>query len=137
MPEMFQNLRLGTVNERGEFVPGQPIIQRISSEEMIVVEPYVAEWDGGRVEVEAGFRHDLASVPRIFHVLVPKTGLHDGPSVVHDWCYVNLWMSRKWSDHLFLRSMEHAGTGWLRRNVMWLAVRAAGWVLWNRRARWE
>ena len=133
MVEDFKNLRLGTVDSWGTFVEGQPVIQRVSADELIVVDPYIAEWDGGRVEVEAGFKHDLASIPRIFHAIIPKTGLHDGPSVIHDWCYVNLHVSRAWSDRLFLRAMESAGTWWLRRHVMWLAVRAGGWVLWNRR----
>lgn len=134
MADGFRNLRIGTLDPSGVFIPGQPVVQRVSSKEFIVVEPYIAKWDGGYIEVEPGFRHDLASIPRIFHVIIPKTGLHDGPSVIHDWCYVNLHKSRVWSDRLFLCCMKAAGSWWLRRNVMWLAVRVGGWVPWNRRA---
>lgn len=135
MAEDFPNLRIGVKDKSGVFITCQPIIQRINKREFVLIEPYYAIWDGGEIAVPKGFKHDLASIPRIFWTIVPKSGLHDGPAVIHDWCYVNLWRTRRLSDLLFLCLMKVVGSWWLRRNVMWCAVRSAGWYLWNRRAR--
>lgn len=86
------------------------------------------------IVVPNGFAHDFASVPRIFRSLIPVIGDQNGPAIVHDWCYANLWRTRAESDALFLAGLEAMGVNWFRRNAMYAAVRAGGWVLWNQRA---
>lgn len=137
---MFAGLTLQFYHKRRGWVDGQPIVQRISDDEVKLRTHYRARWlddagDEDTVEVEKGFTCDLSSIPRVFQRVVPKVGLHDGPSIVHDWCYVHLWRTRAATDRLFLESMRVVGVHWLRRHIIYLAVRAGGWVLWNRRTR--
>ena len=125
----FPNIRLG-IPAGDTLTPGQPIIQRVTNTELRLIEPYAAVWDGGRLDVIKGFVCDLSSIPRVLHSLIPKTGLHDGPSVLHDWAYQHRLNSRKWADEMFLSAMVAAGVGWVRRNTMYLGVRAGGWAAW-------
>lgn len=89
--------------------------------------------DGGVIEVPAGFVTDLASIPRVFHAVIPVNGKHRKAAVVHDWLYVSQIMSRAESDKVFLKAMEESGVRWSLRWVMYSAVRSAGWLYWNER----
>ncbi len=92
-------------------------------------------------EVKAGFTTDLASVPRIFRSLIPQVGRHLQAAIVHDWCYENIVegladgdraiMTRKEADLLFLEGMKEAGVSWLKRKLMYWAVRVAGASWWG------
>lgn len=105
--------------------------------EFVVEESFRALWKRSSsviyvVEVPKGFTTDLASVPRIFQSIIPKLGHHIRPAIVHDYCYEgNTDLTRKEADEMFLEGMQKTKVGWLRRNVMWLAVRAGGRGLWG------
>ena len=98
-----------------------------------LLKSYSAVWDGGRIEVPEGFQTDLASIPRIARSIIPQIGDQNGPSVIHDWCYRFRWKARPISDALFLATMKVKAVNWLRRNIIYAAVRAGGWVTWNKR----
>lgn len=83
--------------------------------------------------VPEGFNNDLASIPQIFQNLIPVVGPQNWPSVVHDWCYVNKWRTRKDCDELFLAGLKSVKVGWIKRNAMYSAVRLGGWFLWRKR----
>ena len=85
------------------------------------------------IRVRKGFTTDLASIPRIFQNIIPKIGKHIQPAITHDLCYENGVpnMTRKEADDLFLEGMKAVGVNWLRRNVMYLAVRTGGRGLWG------
>ena len=87
------------------------------------------------ITVPVGFYHDLSSIPRVFRSIIPQIGNQNRASVLHDWLYVTEpnWMSRKLADRLFLEGMKVDGVNWLRRNIMYAAVRAGGWYLWGDR----
>jgi hypothetical protein len=91
-----------------------------------------------RIDVPKGFVNDLASIPRIFQTIVPKIGKHRGAAVVHDYLYgkkgklSNQTFTRKQCDQIFLEGMKTAGVRFTRRWVMYQAVRAGGWVLFNK-----
>lgn len=114
-----------------QFCDGQPVYRRMSDKEVELVYPYIARWHDGHVTVPTGFRCDLSSIPRVLHAILPKTGLHDGPSVIHDWCYDVRWRSRAESDELFLNCLIAANVSWTRRNILYLGVRAGGQIAWN------
>ena len=97
-----------------------------------LLRPYSAVWRWGRIDVPTGFQTDLASIPRLARSIIPQIGNQNGPSVVHDWCYRHHWKTRALSDGLFLVGMRVAGVNWLRRNIIYAAVRAGGWVGWNK-----
>ena len=120
---IFQNLKLG----------GQLDLRYFGGGEWILLTPYSAVWDDGKVDVPQGFQTDLSSIPRIARSIIPQIGDHNGPSVIHDWCYRNHWENRSTSDSLFLEGMKVKGVNWLRRNIIYAAVRTGGWVTWNKR----
>lgn len=118
----------------GLFFPDKIKLQKWEENEWMNLFEYRCIWDRGHVTAPAGFIHDLSSIPRIAQSIIPKSGAHDGPSIIHDWCYVTGWRgSRKACDDLFLAGMVAKKVPWLRRNIIYAAVRTGGWVVWNRR----
>lgn len=80
------------------------------------------------ITIPAGFRTDLASVPRIFWALLPPNGVYENAAVVHDAYCVRLAagdspISSHDVDGLFRRVMREAGVGLITRWVMWTGVR--------------
>lgn len=95
----------------------------------------------GTVIVPRGFRCDLASIPRLFHV-IPGFGREElgvsGP-VLHDWSYrhggqlpEDIQLSRQRTDQLFYTLMRCDEVGTIRAHIAWAAVRAFGWLAWRR-----
>lgn len=76
------------------------------------------------VKVPAGFITDLASIPRIARFLFVKNGRHRAAAIVHDYlCRLKLGFSRVTADKIFLEAMKLCGVPWLRRKLMYSAVR--------------
>jgi hypothetical protein len=98
-------------------------------------EPLV--WDDGEeiVVVPAGFRTDLASVPRIAQAIVPKVGPYNDAAVLHDYCFVVQTCSFADANALFLRAMEACGVRSSQRWLIWSAVTAGGWPAWRHNTR--
>lgn len=91
---------------------------------------------GGQViKIPHGFITDLASIPRIFHSLIPVNGKHRAAAIVHDYLYVTQIMARAESDRIFLEAMEDLGVRWSQRWAMYSAVRAGGWLPWQKNTR--
>ena len=69
-------------------------------------------------EVPAGYKHDYATIPRLFWPILPKRGNYDLPAVLHDFTG---------DDKLFYEAMvdEKVEPGWIRR-VMYHAVALDG-----------
>ena len=86
----------------------------------------------GLITVPAGFKTDLASVPRIFWMFIPPFGKYDDAAVVHDWLYRTHITSRVVADATFLIGMKIKGVGFLQRWAMWTAVRIFGRFCWGR-----
>ncbi len=91
------------------------------------------------------FRTDLASVPALFTWLVPKTGAHLAPALVHDALvhdrldpplYRGTHVDRPAADAVFRRAMRDSGTGPVRSWLVWSAVTLGtileGSVAWRR-----
>ena len=79
----------------------------------------------------AGFRTDLTSVPALFTWLVPKTGTHLVPALLHDGLvndpqsYVGPPIDRPSADLVLRRAMRDTHVGVIRRWLMWAAVTLA------------
>ena len=94
-----------------------------------------------------GFLTDFASVPRLFWRIFPPTGNGKGAAygpaaVIHDWLYQmgDLYgevIERGWADDVFMDGMRALGVSKARRWPIYLAVRAFGWVVWDRYRRGE
>ena len=87
---------------------------------------------GEIIVAPAGFITDLASIPRIFHALIPVNGRHRLAAIVHDYLFVIQDRPRADVDNIFLEAMEDSGVGWVTRWAMYLAVRAGGWLPWGK-----
>jgi hypothetical protein len=95
-----------------------------------LVEAFDYEGRRDRFTVPQGFTTDFASVPRVVVWLLPSYGRWTQAAILHDY----LWgLSRVGSfdkfdaDGIFNRSMRELGVPYLRRWIMWTAVRwAAG-----------
>lgn len=103
-----------------------------------LLRPFRCLWRGGGLEVPAGFVNDLSSIPQAAQSIIPVVGPQNLPSVVHDYLYElrgrlpdGRVFSRAEADALFLAGLAAAGVGWLKRQAMYAAVRAGGWVAWR------
>ncbi len=100
--------------------------------------PIKAAWQNGgtafHFEVPAGFHTDLSSIPRVFRSIIPQVGRQNRASILHDWAYEDgvPGMKRAQADRMFLDVMKFDGVGWLRRKIMYAAVRAFGSTLWGK-----
>lgn len=110
----------------------KPILPAGTRWELINTFKYTGNED--TFEVPAGFTTDFASVPRVFVWLLPRYGQWTQAAVLHDY----LWdraeageMSKFDADGIFNRALRELGVPYLRRWVMWTAVRwAAGPWTW-------
>ena len=103
--------------------------------------------DGIHLVPQDEFVTDFASIPRLFWRLFPPTGDGDGAAygpaaVIHDWLYQTGELhaesiERGWADDVFLDGMQALGVSRLRKWAMYLAVRAFGWIAWDRYRRGE
>jgi Protein of unknown function (DUF1353) len=87
--------------------------------------------------VPSGMRTDFASVPRVFVWFLPQYGRYTKAAILHDY----LWRERaakgtlRWldADAMFRRAMRELDVAFLRRWIMWAAVR---WAALTRRGGW-
>lgn len=94
----------------------------------------------GRIEIEAGFDTDYASVPRGLWNLYPPDGEYSPAAWIHDWLY---WyqelngkpVAREDADRVFLEGMEALGISWLTRSILYRAVRMGGGRPWDKARR--
>ena len=85
-----------------------------------------------RFTVPVGQETDFASVPRVFVWFLPRYGRYTKAAILHD----HLWRERaargdmSWidADALFRRAMRELDVAFLRRWIMWAAVRWAALV---------
>jgi hypothetical protein len=86
---------------------------------------------GRRVTVPAGFKTDLASIPRVLQNLLPKVGKYDRPAVVHDFLYQFNGVTRGQADAVLNEAMTVLGVGRWPRWPIYAGVRAGGWKPWG------
>lgn len=85
------------------------------------------------IEAEAGFRMDMASIPRPFWFIIgPPTGKYAPAATIHDWLYAHQTVTRKEADRIFLLAMKDLGVAWWKRRAMYYAVRWFAFISWNK-----
>jgi len=84
------------------------------------------------ITVPEGFITDYASVPRIFWNIIPPSGRYARAAVLHDYLYKELIYDRLKCDQILLEAMKALNVAPWKRQVMFLAVRAGGWITYNR-----
>lgn len=87
-----------------------------------------------QITVPAGYRCDLASVPRLLQWIIPKHEL-DYAGAVHDYLY-ELAYDKAMADAVFYMIARSRGqVGSFRARLAWRAVRYGGWPAWWRHRR--
>ncbi|MDJ0665419.1 MAG: DUF1353 domain-containing protein [Acidimicrobiia bacterium] len=122
-----------------------PVVTYIGPGNVWRLEADYAYQDGPTlITVPAGFRFDLASIPRVFWWLISPFELSVAAPLLHDFLYAykgdppqgsldpSRQYSRKEADQLFKRVMEIEGVPGWRRRPAYAAVRAFGWIGWGK-----
>lgn len=78
------------------------------------------------IQVPAGFVTDLASVPRMFWVILPPHGQYAKAAILHDYLYANAIGSKLYADEVFYEAMEVLGVARWRQVVMYWGARVFG-----------
>ena len=93
--------------------------------------PVCCLWEGVLIEVPAGFRTDLATIPFPLTAISHRYGPYNRAVIIHDWIYWKLGrvaddvtMTRKEADQLMYDLMIQDGTPRWKAALMWAAVRA-------------
>ena len=102
------------------------VARQVADFDWVLVEPLVYRGNEDLFEVPAGSKTNFASVPAMFQWLIPRSGRYTRAAVLHD----HLWsiapaVSLADADGIFRRAMAELEVPFLRRWLMWTAVRAA------------
>lgn len=106
------------------FIKDVVSVTQLSEVDWQLNEPLVYEGDTQTFTVPADSVTDFASVPRIFVWLVPTYGSYTKAAVLHDHLCRTRAVRRREADGIFRRCLFEAGVPFIRRWIMWTAVRA-------------
>ena len=108
-----------------------PLVEQVGDRDWEVAKPLIYRGQTDEFTVPAGMPTDFASVPRVFVWFLPRYGRYTKAAILHDY----LWryrvgdpsqpVTRRDADGLFRRVMRELGVPFLRRWIMWTAVRWA------------
>ena len=84
-----------------------------------------------KITVPAGFKTDMASIPRFFWRVLPPIGRYDKAAVVHDYLYHFNGVTRKQADDILLEAMHVLKVVNWQCNVIYGGVRVGGGKPWN------
>ncbi|EKH1093474.1 DUF1353 domain-containing protein [Salmonella enterica] len=87
---------------------------------------YLSDDSSDVIEVPAGFITDLATVPRIFWILLPPDGKYAKAAIIHDYLYDNALRTKYEADRIFLDGMTVLGVPKWKKMIMYWAVRLFG-----------
>jgi len=91
-----------------------------------IVNPFHIDCGDRTYLIEGGFETDFASIPPYFYwFAAPSAGEWLHASILHDWMYENTH-DRKVADRVFRQKMKEDGVNFVRRNIMYFAVRLFG-----------
>jgi Protein of unknown function (DUF1353) len=109
----------------------RPLVKQISDRDWEVAQTLTYRGESDEFVVPTGMPTDFASVPRPFVWFLPRYGRYTRAAILHDY----LWrfrvgsdtqpVSRRDADGLFRRVMRELNVPFLRRWIMWGAVRWA------------
>ena len=125
------------MNEAAEFDYLPEMNESINGAEWTVDEDWQSPFltTGQRVVLRKGFATDGASIPQAFWTVIghPMQAPLLGPALCHDALYAGeLVPDHSTADWMFLEWMQMAGIGWVKRNLVYSAVRTWGWTVWNK-----
>lgn len=87
------------------------------------------------IEIPAGFKSDLASIPRPLWCVLASPSDIALEALFHDAAYSRQVVKRRVADQTLLSMMEDRKVPWAVRWTVYLGVRVGGWVAWRNHAR--
>jgi hypothetical protein len=108
------------------FINDGVAVREVSPNLWRLTEPLIYEGTYQEFVVPESFVTDFASVPKLLTWLVPPYGLYTKAAVLHDYLLQSRMVSRSDADGIFRRAMRELGVSFLRRWMMWAAVRSQG-----------
>jgi len=86
-----------------------------------------------RIIIPKGFKTDGASIPKLFWSIIdhPLNGKHAKAAVLHDYLYYTQRFTRRIADKLFLEAMKADNVSFIRRHIMYYAVKWFGKSAWK------
>lgn len=106
------------------FLEGDVAVKEINETHWRLLHPLVYRMYRQTYVVPAHFKTDFATVPRVFAWLVPPYGKYTKAAILHDFLCTRKKVNRSRADAIFRRAMRELGVSFLRRWLMWAAVRA-------------
>jgi len=120
-----------------KFLTGLCVYSGDSDDEWILNKPLIYNSDIlGQIIVPAGFRTDLASVPRVPIVYSMWGGRAHHEAVIHDALYrsdFRPWATYTEANDIFYEAMVARGKPWYVRWPMYWGVCVAGWPCFHKR----
>lgn len=107
------------------FLTDDFVIRSYGDEKFILVQSLMYKGKDQTFEVPPGHYTDFASVPKVFTWLIPRYGAYTRAAILHDYFCDTDIVSRRDADGLFRRILRELGVSFVRRWMMWGAVRAA------------
>ena len=108
-------------------------VKKVGKQTYILLEDIIVNSLGYQIKLLKGFDFDAASIPKMFWSIIgsPFTGNYTTPAAIHDGLYAGEILDRKICDGIFLDLMKQYKVGYLKRYVMYLAVRLGGGKVWK------
>lgn len=117
----------GLPEEPVGFTDGQAVdVREIDDRQWSLLREFTYRGRRESYVVQAGELTDFASVPRPFVWFIPTYGRYTKAAILHDYlCRLSLEgrFNRRDADGLFRQAMRSLGVAFLRRWIMWAAVR--------------
>ena len=113
---------------------GKTILERIDASKYKLKSALTFKTEYIEVTVKNGLLTDGASIPRLFWTIIgcPMTGKYVGSALIHDGLYASEAIPRKEADKLFIKMLADNGVGYIKRKLMYAAVRVAGGFVWKK-----
>ncbi|WP_412759710.1 DUF1353 domain-containing protein [Methylorubrum subtropicum] len=85
------------------------------------------------ISIPSGFVTDLASIPRVFWSILPKTSAYTYPAIIHDYLY---WFqpqnyTRKSADEVLKTTMQELNISKIKIFIIFISVRLWGGTSWK------
>jgi hypothetical protein len=105
------------------FLNGDVAVKQIGDDRWQLLQPVVYKGKEQLFTVPVDFQTDFASVPGVFVWLIPRYGRYTKAAILHDFLCDTKPINRSDADGLFRRAMRELEVPFLRRWLMWAAVR--------------
>jgi len=110
------------------FRPGSTVdVRQVDDQDWVTLRSLAYQAKTDDFEVPVNERTDFASVPRVFVWFIPRYGRYTKAAILHDYlCSIAApagRISRIEADGIFRQAMRELGVPFLRRWIMWAAVR--------------